>query len=296
MTRPKERKEFGVLLIGETGSGKSTLINNLLGITCTAAGIEGVVDGSIGAKAGDTLEPLTSKITQYRGTANGVPVALYDTPGTDGLAASDKELCKDIRKLLKSKMIYLTIFCFSVNDCRFRQSHVATMQAYHNATNNWDSTVVALTFADKIEAPRAERGKETFNGADYFAKRIEDWKEKLKDALVERVHVPPAVAKKLFMQHMHPTTDQWDSRLPNNKEWFTEMWLDILDLLVPEAYFEFLEIHQNNITFDGEASTEDGCKIKISLTGKFKERFKGIQLKQVANLDCIFPRKQATAL
>ena len=76
---------FGVLLIGETGSGKSALINNLLGKEV--------------APEGHTCRSETDTITQYRGTVAGVPVALYDTPGTDDRkSASDTDVCKEIKK------------------------------------------------------------------------------------------------------------------------------------------------------------------------------------------------------
>ena len=93
----KECAVFGVLLIGETGSGKSILINNLLGKEV--------------AHEGHTCRSETDTITQYRGTVAGVPVALYDTPGTDETAATDRDIWREIKSLIKSKKVCLVIFC-----------------------------------------------------------------------------------------------------------------------------------------------------------------------------------------
>ena len=265
--------EFGVLLIGETGSGKSTLINNLLGEDVAAEG--------------HTCNPETKTIRQYRGTAADVPVVLYDTPGTDDMtAASDRDLCKDIKKLIKSKKVGLTIFCFSMNEQRIKRSHISTMRAYHEATVNWDSTIVALTFADKIKAPRTERKSEGFNEAEYFRRKITEWKKGLRDTLEKEVRLPPPVAQSLIMR---PTTDEWDSKLPDNQEWFVPLWLDILDVLSPAAYYRFLEIHRDNVTSrnDPEASTERGGRRRLHFTGIDMARFRRIAANQIRIMLCV---------
>ena len=268
--KPAEKcPEFGVLLIGETGSGKSTLINNLLG--------EQV------APEGHTCYSETDKIMEYRGKAAGVPVTLYDTPGTDDMtAASDKYLCREIKRLIKSKSVCLVIFCFSMNEQCIKRSHISTMRAYHEATVNWENAIVALTFADKIKAPRTERNSKGFNEGKYFQGKIAQWKTTLQDTLVRKVGVPQPVAETLIMR---PTTDEWDSKLPDNQEWFVPLWLDILDLLAPAAYYRFLEIHRDNVIFGGDAedSPKGGAR-GIRLTGIDKASFRRIAVDKITSV------------
>ena len=264
-----ECPEFCVLLIGETGSGKSTLINNLLRAEV--------------APEGHKCQSKTKTIMHYRGTVAGVPVVLYDTPGTNDMtAASNRDLCREIKKLIRSKKICLTIFCFSMNEQRIKQNHISTMRAYHEATVNWDSAIVALTFADNIKAPRAERKSEGFNEAEHFQKKVTEWKTELRDTF-RNSGVSSLVAESLIMR---PTTDEWDSKLPDNQEWFVPLWLDILDGLSPAAYYRFLEIHKDNITVESDVETSTVCsgRKKIHLTGTDKDRFNTIAVDKLRRI------------
>ena len=257
-----ECPEFGILVIGETGSGKSTLINNLLGKDV--------------AIEGHTSKSETKKIKAYRGKAKDVPITLYDTPGLDGLTSPiDKNICQEIKKLIKSKKVCFTVFCFPISERRIQQSHVLALQAYHEAKVDWDRAIVALTFADSIRAPRHERKMEGFNEAAWFQQMLDERKSALRDVLVQNVGVPPAVAKKLIMR---PTIDDWKEKLLNEEEWFIPLWQDILNLLEPAAYFRFLEIHRDNITFENDIEKSISCgPMRIPITGEHKDRFMWIR-------------------
>ena len=139
------------------------------------------------------------------------------------------------------------------------------MQTCHEAGVNWNNIIVALTFADMIRAPRAERNAVGFDHTRYFQDKVDEWEKTLKQALQENVRVQPSMIDNLLVR---PTTDDRGSLLPGNCEWFTQLWLGVLEVLVPKDYHAFLKIHETSITFGGRGDSRT-----ISLTGKFWDRF-----------------------
>ena len=99
---------------------------------------------------------------------------------------------------------------------------------------------------------------------------------------MSEVGVSQSVADSLLMR---PTTDDWESPLPDDEEWFIPLWLDILDLLAPSAYFRYLEIHQDNITYENDSDDGRACgEARIHLTGSYLDRFREIAANKLRQL------------
>ena len=222
---------FGILVVGETGTGKSTLINNLMGEECV--------------EEGGTLTSTTSIITKHTLNVEGVPVALYDTPGLgDSRGVKDDDYLQKMKVLLMSGEIHLVIYCLKLSETRMRDSLIRTFQAYNKIGVNWEWTVIALTFADVVPVSSKERKKPGFDEVSFFNSRVAEMQAHVTEMLVKRVGVMPEVASEVTC---NPSTSDPEELLVNGERWFVPFWLDVLELLSPGASMRFLEMHANKM-------------------------------------------------
>ena len=257
----KDCPEFGILVIGKSGHGKSTLVNCLLQEDIAATG--------------QSLETGTDAITAYKAEVAGVPVAIYDTPGLDDEHDEkwQKEVIVHIKALNKGKKIHLTIFCFSLGtQPNLKDDHTKMLKGYHAAGVEWTNVIIAFTFSGQLIKISQKDIRERPNSdmATYFDEKV----TQIKANLVAEIGITPAKANAIIVR---PVTDEITEKLPNGKDWFIPLWLDILGLLPPAAYVRFLQIHQDHISFTGEKAT-------IHLMGEDAERFNEIALQKDAYL------------
>ena len=135
----------GILVVGETGTGKTTLVNNLLGI-----------DNS--PKQGG-LDSHASTISSYEMKVEGVPIRVYDTPGLWDSQGKDNDAkyLKQMKDILNSGEIQLVIYCIKLTVTRMHKGLIRTFQEYNKIGVIWEQTLIALTFADALPVPKEER-------------------------------------------------------------------------------------------------------------------------------------------
>ena len=245
---------FGVLVVGETGTGKSTLINNLMGKKVVTEG--------------DTLESQTATITKHELEVEGVQIALYDTPGLgDSRSNRDGEYLRKVEEILKSGAIHLVIYCLKLSETRMRASLIRTFQEYAKIGMNWEWTIITLTFADAVPVPYSEKKMPEFDEVQFFNNRLAEMRAYITKTLVERVGVVPEVASKI---PCNPSTSDPNERLVNGDRWFVPFWLEVLELLSPGAAMQFLEMRANNID-DLKLSPKDEEKLTAIISTKIKD-------------------------
>lgn len=199
-TLAKESPAVKILVIGRTGSGKSTLINNIFGRKI--------------AVVGHRPFPETTRVTRHRADIHEVSVTACDTPGLGDASGKETDYVKEIS--VKCGDPDLVIFCLSMDNIRWQNDDISAIKTVTTQLGAaiWEHFVLVLTFGDKYikTLPNKEQKQK-----EAFDERRSDLKTLFEKALLE-VGVPSmskgvrtAVSAK-GVRHL-PGTPNWLSEL-----------------------------------------------------------------------------------
>ncbi len=125
----KELKTLNVMILGKTGVGKSTLINNMFSQKIAETGVG---------------KPVTDTIRKYE--KQDFPLAIYDTPGLElGGDNAVENLLEEAIGLIRegvksgdiSKAIHCIWYCISTPSHRFEQSEIDFLKRFLDETENF---------------------------------------------------------------------------------------------------------------------------------------------------------------
>ena len=247
--KPSEKGRLKLVVVGEAGQGKSTLINGLLGKEV--------------ANEGDQFDAGTAEIKYYCLDQNGISVQIWDTPGFG--FGSEEEDQKMVEQLRMSECFPhdLALFCFKMDDTRFpKRIHTDTVKTLTQVfgKNFWKHTMFVLTFANAVShlCPPGEELEFFFsNRVGMLEEKIHTMLRKtvpnLSDDVVRKIRaVPVGSYKKGGCDPCNP----W--LLPDRQDWFVWFWIECTEHMRQAALTALLQANRHRIKIDSETAPTYG--------------------------------------
>ncbi len=178
----REKKSPTILVVGNTGTGKSALINGMTG-------------EKVAAEAVDTFEKGTTSVGAY--THPDSDIMFLDTPGLQDGSGMDIEYITGMKNEGCADA-NVVLYCVNMNARFQHEDHETIMNLTEGLGKGiWSKTIVALTFANEVvdginHQHKRRPGKKSVR--DTFTDLLKSWKDLLIDA-VESAGVDNEIAK-----------------------------------------------------------------------------------------------------
>ena len=231
------------LLIGKTGSGKSTICNALIGAEV--------------AKVGNTLDPETSEVTSYEmDVKDGFKVIVWDSPGLQDGTKNELKYLGDMKE--KCEPIHMLLYCIDMSETRsdLQETDSSSIKKITDTLgkNVWENAIFVLTQANIVEHRLATKKLRLTSGTNVeFQRKIVQWKTKIHDALLQ-FDIPKEVVEKVPVE---PAGSYLKPQLPDRKHWLGYLWLIMMGRVRNEAKAALLVINEDRLVEEKNFKPED---------------------------------------
>ena len=246
----RDSNSINILITGKTGTGKSSLVNAILGQDVAAVG--------------HNLDPETSKVSSFSRVIEGINVTVWDSPGLQDGLSKEADYLNDIEACCKEK-IDLFIYCVSMDNLRFTEGN-RDLDAMRKLTAKlgkkiWSNAVFILTRANLFITGKRSILCDTDDINEQirkiFEEKLEEWKTEIKECLLEKINIPAEIVENM------PILPAGMKGLPMlvkgypNTIWLSKIWLGSLLVTKHHAQPALIKMNMSRLTKASDIHTAE---------------------------------------
>ena len=219
---------LSIVIAGKVGTGKSSLVNGVLGKKVAEEVASAVSVTS-------EIEPYEAEIKTSEKT---VSVTVWDTPGLGDVFGDDEKVVTQVAQ--KCKKTDLLLYCLDMRR-RLTKDDVngITQLTKHLGPELWKNAVFALTFANEVtNPPDSER-----EPVEIFKEKFTSWQDAITRVLNTKLSVPSKIVDDIAIV----PTGYRERCPPDRSDWFTPFWLEAFRKMRESAQPTLLGINLSRI-------------------------------------------------
>ena len=230
------------MITGKTGSGKTSLINGLIG---TEVG-----------KEGHTLDRETTSVEAKELVLKGKVARIWDTPGLQDGTDEEDQYLEEMKRFCSDCDLY--IYCVKMSQKRFETGDKRAIQGLTEAFGRqfWAKVLFVLTFANS-EVGNFPLG---YDKKRHFQEMTKMWHDKIAEELI-KVGVDQEVAEGIeivptgYRKALEYSPDCW--ALPGIPNWFENFWYKCAEAMDERALPALIAVNRNRLKAPEDITEEE---------------------------------------
>jgi len=241
--------KISILIVGKTGTGKSSLVNGLIG--------KKVADEGVGL----STSGITQQVNAFHTRVKDVKITIFDSPGLQDGSGMEDTYLEEMK--MKCRNFDLMIFAIRITDSKFVPNNpdAIAMKKINTTFGSsvWKKSIVVLTCADAVEAMNPNmRDMNVGEKTRFFKQLVSDFSAAIRDTLSHDCNVPQDIVEELKAV---PTGHSSVSRLVDGTLWFSNFWIECLTVIqTPEARGAMLRLNANRFRSESNVNESDFLK------------------------------------
>ena len=271
---PEKDLRLQILVCGKTGTGKSALINSVVGRqVCESGG-----PGNEGRTDSDALDAVTKSVNAVHSNSNGIIITVWDSPGLQDGTSMEKDYLQDMYD--KCKNVDLVYYCIDMTTSRWthRDKNAIGLMAEKFDATFWSKCILVLTKANSVRAKGEDKKA-------YFEKLYNNFMKQFQNQLQAHnvskdvsTEIPATCAgiidgedegpgsQSHNERYLYYTSNREDYSDGKRKHFLSELWLISFQRLPNESRLKYM-----CATGDRERFTKDIFTIIEEMCASIKE-------------------------